>query len=62
MDMDDEMTIPVTIQPEDLFDDLRDQIAMSRLAEGLLCYSDPSFGFAVATDDLAANDATAAAN
>lgn len=53
--MDDEQGTPVTTQPEDLFDDLRDQTAITRLAEGLLCYTDPCFASAAPADDLEAD-------
>ncbi len=52
MERDDETAIPIITQPEDLFDDLREQTIVARLAEGLLCYSDPSFASAVPPDGL----------
>lgn len=60
--MDDELRTPITTQPEDLFDDLREQTAVTRLAEGLLCYTDPSFASAAPADDLEADEILPAAD
>ena len=54
--MDDEPHAPIVTQPEDLFDDLREQTTVARLAEGLLCYADPSFASAAPADDLEADE------
>ncbi len=41
--MEDEIYIPIITQPEVLFADLREQMIVTRLTEGLLCLTDPSF-------------------
>ena len=62
MDMDDEMRFSITTHPEDFFDDLRKQTAMTRLAEGILCYTDPSFASAASADEPEVNDVIPAAD
>lgn len=60
--MDDELHTPITIQPEDLFDDLREQTVVARLAEGLLCYADPSLASTAPDDDREASEILPAAD
>jgi hypothetical protein len=60
--MDDEMNTPIAVAPEDLFDDLREQTIVARLAEGLLCYTDPSLAATAAGDNPEAGDAILAAD
>ncbi len=48
--MDDEFTPPIAMQPEDLYDDLREQTAVARLSEGLLAYAGAGFAAAPADD------------
>ncbi len=57
--MDDEMRIPIATNAEDLFDDLREQTAVARLAEGLLRYTDPGLASATPTDAPNLDDAIA---
>jgi len=57
--MDDEMRIPIATNAEDLFDDLREQTAVARLAEGLLRYTDPVLASATPTDAPDWDDAIA---
>jgi hypothetical protein len=54
--MDDELRTPITTQPEDLFVDLREQTAVARLAEGLLCYTDPGLASVAPDDDVGADE------
>jgi hypothetical protein len=60
--MDDELGTPIIVEPEDLFDDLREQTAVTRLAEGLLRYSDPSFAPTPPADEPEAEGAALAAD
>jgi hypothetical protein len=56
--MDDDFTPPIAIQPEDLYDDLREQMAVTRLSEGLLAFVDADFATPI-DDEPESSDARA---
>lgn len=60
--MDDEIPSPPITEPEDFFDELREQTTMTLLSEGLLRYTDPSFASAPPDDEQEADALSPAAD
>lgn len=60
--MEDDSTIPITVAPEDLFVDLREQTTVTLLSGGLLRYTDPNLAPVTPTSELDGDELSAAAD